>query len=97
MWSSTSGNWIAWLVASALPKGLRQRGCPHRDPRTYPLQPFHDDQLAFGQARFDHHVGPAIAPGLDALDNRLAILDDEHIDAFLVGDQCSLRNDDLFF
>src|SRR6516164_7168517 len=78
-------------IESALPEGLRQRGCPHRYPRTYPLQPFHDDRFATGQAGFNHHVRAGLAAGLDALDNRLPVLDDKHVDAFLVGDQPAER------
>ena len=60
------------------------------------MQPFHDDLLAAGQTGFDHDVRPALAAGLHSLDDRLAVLDDENIDALLIGDQRGLWNHDLF-
>src|SRR5262245_4951738 len=74
---------------------LRHRACSHRCSGTDPLQPVHDDLLAAGQARVNHNVRAALGAGLDALDDGLAVLDDEHIDATLVGDERGLRDDHL--
>src|ERR1700751_162063 len=75
---------------------LRHRACSHRYSGTDPLQAVHDDLLAAGQPGVDHDIRAALGAGLDALDDGLAILDDEDIDAPLVGDERSLRDDHLF-
>src|SRR6476659_4949318 len=76
------------------PQCLRHRACSHRYSGTDPLQAVHDDLLAAGQARVNHDIRAALGAGLDALDVGLAV-DDEHIDAPLVGDERSLGDDDL--
>src|SRR3954470_7079935 len=68
---------------------------PDGDARPHPLQPVDDDLLAAGEAVLDDHVGPALAPDLDAPHRGLAVLDDEHVDAALVGDERRLRHHDL--
>jgi hypothetical protein len=60
------------------------------------LQALDDDQLAARKPFLDDYAGAALASGLDALDRSLAVLDHEHIDALLIGDQRRLRYDDLF-
>src|SRR6476659_3824171 len=74
---------------------LRHWACSHRYSGTDPLQAVHDDLLAAGQPSVNHDVRAALGAGLNALDDGLAILDDEHIDAPLVGDERSLGDDDL--
>src|SRR6476469_5225223 len=76
------------------PQCLRHRACSHRYSGTDPLQAVHDDLLAAGQARVNHDIRAALGAGLDALDGGLAVVDDEHIDAPLVGDERSLGDDD---
>ena len=71
--------------------GVRRTGAPGRTR----LQALDDDLLAAGQALLDDDVGAALGAELDALDDRLAVLDDEDIDALLVGDQRRLRHHDL--
>src|SRR5256886_7139103 len=78
------------------PQGLRDRTRSDRYSRTDPLQAFDDNLFASGQARIDDDVRSALGTGLDALNDGLAVLDDEHIDASLVGDQRRLGNHDLF-
>src|SRR5262245_21748991 len=73
---------------------LRHRACSHRYSGTDPLQAVHDDLLAAGQARVNHDIRADLGAGLDALDDGLAIVDHEHIDASLVGDERSLRDDE---
>src|SRR6476661_8104168 len=74
---------------------LGHRACSHRYSGADPLQAVHDNLLAAGQARVNHDVRAALGAGLDALDGGLAVVDDEHIDAPLVGDERSLGDDDL--
>src|SRR5689334_8396747 len=74
---------------------LRHRACSHRHSGTDPLQAVHDDLLAAGQPSLNHDVRAVFGARLDALDDGLAILDDEHIDAALVGDERGLGDDDL--
>src|SRR4051812_32477165 len=71
------------------------RACPHSGSRSHPLQPVDDDLLTAGEAVLHDHVGPALAPDLDAPHGGLTVLDDEHVNTALVGDQCGLRHDDL--
>src|SRR5262249_59323843 len=77
------------------PQCLRHRAWSHRYSGTDPLQAVDDDLLAAGQPRVNHDVRAALGAGLDALDDGLAVLDDEHIDATLVGDERGLRDDHL--
>ena len=70
--------------------GLACTGMPGRSA----LQPLDDDLLAARQALVDDHVGPLSPPGLPP-HRGLAVLDDEDIDALLVGDQRRLRHHDL--
>src|SRR6516165_10241492 len=83
-------------LALSLPHRLRHRACAHCRSWPYRLQPVHDHLIACRETRIDHDVCPAFAAGLHAPHSRLAVLNHEHIDAPLVGDQRSLRNDDLF-
>ena len=48
-----------------------------------------------GQTRFDHDIRSALVAGLHSLHHRLTVLDDEDIDAFLIGDQRRLWDHDL--
>ena len=49
-----------------------------------------------GQAGFDDDAGSALLAELDAPDHGLAVVDDEDVDALLVGDQRGLRDHHLF-
>src|SRR5215467_15746337 len=73
----------------------RQRGGPYREARTDALQSLDDDQLAPGQSAFDNYVRATCACRLHAFDGGLAVLDDENVNAFLIGDQGGLGDDDL--
>src|ERR1700737_175241 len=88
---------IADSMASALIEGALNRCRPYRRTRAHALEPLHDPPLAAREAGIDHDAGAGFATGLDAFDDRLAVLDDENVDAFLIGNQRSLRNHDFFF
>src|SRR5215475_2139575 len=75
---------------------LRHGRRPHRRAVAHGLQPFDDDLLAARQALLDHYVGAVLAAGLESLHHGRAILDDEDVDALLVGDQRRLRHHYFF-
>src|ERR1700722_1791078 len=86
---------MAESTESAPRQSRLDRTSTHGGAGAHRLQPFDDHLLAAVEAGVDRDAGAGLAAGLDALDDRLAVLDHEHIDAFLVGDQRGLRDDDL--
>src|SRR5262245_17099965 len=88
---------IAESIASASADGRLHRIGHHRRTRSHALQAIDDDQLAALETLADDDTGPGRSAGLDASYDRLAVLDHEDINAFLVGDERGLRHHHLFF
>src|SRR5262249_43392643 len=88
---------MAESIASASADRRLDRVRPHRCARTHTRQPLDDDLLTAGEAGVHHDAGAGLAARLDAPDHRLAVLDHEHVDALLVGNQGGLRDYDFLF
>src|SRR5215213_5189527 len=73
----------------------RGRVCLYRHTGPQRLHAFDDDLLAAGQPFGDNHSLPVWPARLDPADRDLAVIDDEDVDALLVGDQGGLRHHDL--
>src|ERR1700687_2936863 len=70
----------------------RHRTSFDRRSGAHPLQSFDDDLLVPGEAFLDNGIRSALTARLDPFHHRLAVLDHEDIDAFLIRDQGRLRN-----
>src|ERR1700726_105305 len=84
---------MAENIGSAPLERRRHRASLDRRSGAHPLQSFDDDLLAPGQAFLDDRIRSALTPRLDPFHDGLAVLDHEDIDAFLIGDQGRLRDD----
>src|SRR6476659_6056150 len=86
---------IADIMGSAPVDRLRDRACAHGHPRAQALKSLDDDELAAGETLVDDDARPTLARGRHAPDDSLAVVRDEHVHAFLIGDQSARRDDDL--
>src|SRR4051812_47297482 len=87
---------IADSMASDPACRLADRVRPNGDPGPDPLQAVDDDQFAAGQALVDDGIRSGAARAqLDPPDHGPPVLDDEDVDAALVGDEGSLGHHHL--
>src|SRR5215472_19093156 len=86
---------IAESIASASADRLLERVRDHGRAGAHALQPLDDDELASCEALADDDARSFLAAGLHAPHDRLPVLDDEDIDAFLIGDERGLRHHDF--
>src|SRR5215468_9019347 len=87
---------IAESMDSTSPNDRRYRGGPHWRTGPDALEPLDDDQFAPRQSASDNDVRATCTCRLHPFDGSLAVLDDEHVSAFLIGDQGSLGDENLF-
>src|SRR6516225_5982480 len=79
--------------ASAECGSYRRRPYCHAGPQRF--QALDDDKLVARQALADDYIFAAGTARLDTPDRHLPILDDKYVNALLIGQQGSLRHDDL--
>src|ERR1051325_4082203 len=87
---------MAENIDLALIQARRGRACPYRHAGPQRLDAFDNDLLAAGQTVGDDHPLAVRPARLDPADRDLAVLDNEDVNALLIGDQGSLRHHDLF-
>src|SRR3954468_19712142 len=77
-------------------QACRSRACCYRHSGPQRLNAVDNNLLAAGQTFGDNHSLTVCPARLDPADRDLAVLDDEDVDALLIGDQGGLRHHDLF-